>query len=88
MVLSSFLVLAWFRQSNYSQTYFQYTFSLVSSDAFYLRKVSCLLLEDCKELKMYRKGKGIRKKRHLDAFDFVFSVFGENFAETSCWEIL
>jgi len=40
MVLSSFLVLAWFRQSNYSQTYFQYTFSLVSSDAFYLRKVS------------------------------------------------
>ena len=42
MVLSSFLVLAWFRQSNYSQTYFQYTFSLVSSDAFYLRKVSHL----------------------------------------------
>ncbi|WP_287722455.1 hypothetical protein, partial [Microcystis sp. M158S2] len=42
MVLSSFLVLAWFRQSNYSQTYFQYTFSLVSSDAFYLRKVSKL----------------------------------------------
>jgi hypothetical protein len=39
---------------------------------------------------MYRKGKGFRKKRHLDAFDFVFSVFGEKFptAETSCWEIL
>ncbi len=26
---------------------------------------------------MYRKGKDIRKKRHLDAFVFVPSVFGE-----------
>jgi hypothetical protein len=29
-----------------------------------------------KELKMYRKGKDIRKKRHLAAFVFVLSVFG------------
>jgi hypothetical protein len=45
---------------------------------------------------MYRKGKDIRKKRHLAAFVFVPSVFGEKFptdeygmisAETSCWEI-
>jgi hypothetical protein len=28
---------------------------------------------------MYRKGKGIRKKRHLAAFVFVPSVFGEKF---------
>jgi hypothetical protein len=43
-----------------------------------------------------RKGKNIRKKRHLAAFVFVPSVFGEKFptaefrmisAETSCWEI-
>jgi hypothetical protein len=33
----------------------------------------------CKELKMYRKGKAIRKKRHLAAFVFVLSVFGEKF---------
>jgi hypothetical protein len=33
--------------------------------------------EDCKEFKMYRKGKEIRKKRHLAAFVFVPSVFGE-----------
>jgi hypothetical protein len=31
--------------------------------------------EDCKELKMYWKGKDIRKKRHLAAFVFVPSVF-------------
>jgi hypothetical protein len=31
----------------------------------------------CKEFKMYRKGKDIRKKRHLAAFVFVPSVFGE-----------
>ena len=45
---------------------------------------------------MYRKGKDIRKKRHLAAFVFVPSVFGEKFptaefgmisAETFCWEI-
>jgi hypothetical protein len=35
--------------------------------------------EDCKEFKMYRKGKGIRKKKHLAACEFVPSVFGENF---------
>jgi hypothetical protein len=35
--------------------------------------------EDCKEFKMYRKGKDIRKKRHLAAFVFVPSVFGEKF---------
>jgi hypothetical protein len=35
--------------------------------------------EDCKELKMYRKGKDIRRKRHLAAFFFVPSVFGEKF---------
>ena len=52
--------------------------------------------EDCKELKIYRKGKDIRKKRHLAAFVFVPSGFGEKFptaefgmisAETSGWEI-
>jgi hypothetical protein len=31
----------------------------------------------CKEFKMYRMGKHIRKKRHLDAFVFVPSVFGK-----------
>jgi hypothetical protein len=45
---------------------------------------------------MYRKGNDIRKKRYLDAFVFVPSVFREKFptaefgmksAETSCWEI-
>jgi hypothetical protein len=45
---------------------------------------------------MYRKGKDIRKKRHLAAFVFVPSVFGEKFptaefcpilAETSCREV-
>jgi hypothetical protein len=35
--------------------------------------------EDFKELKMYRKGKVIRKKRHLAAFVLVPSVFGEKF---------
>jgi len=35
--------------------------------------------EDCKEFKMYRKGKDIRKKRHLPAFVFVPSVFGDKF---------
>jgi hypothetical protein len=35
--------------------------------------------EDCKDFKMYRKGKDIRKKRHLAAFVFVPSVFGEKF---------
>ena len=35
--------------------------------------------EDWKELKMYRKGKDIRRKRHLAAFVFVPSVFGEKF---------
>jgi hypothetical protein len=35
--------------------------------------------EDCKELKMFRKGKDIRKKRHLAGFVFVPSVFGEKF---------
>jgi hypothetical protein len=35
--------------------------------------------EDCKELTMYRKGKDIRKKRHLDAFFFVSSIFGVKF---------
>jgi hypothetical protein len=52
--------------------------------------------EDCKELKMYRKGKDIRKKRHLAAFVFFPSVLREKFptaefgmisAETFCWEI-
>jgi hypothetical protein len=33
--------------------------------------------EDSKEFKMYRKGKDITKKRHLAAFVFVPSVFGE-----------
>jgi hypothetical protein len=32
-----------------------------------------------KELIMCRMGKDIRKKRHLDAFVFVPSVFGEKF---------
>jgi hypothetical protein len=45
---------------------------------------------------MYRKGKDIRKKRHLAGFVFVPSVLGEKFPtaefgmiseETSCWEI-
>ena len=31
------------------------------------------------KFKMYMKGKGIRKKRHLAAFVFVPSVFGEKF---------
>jgi hypothetical protein len=35
--------------------------------------------EDCKELKMYRKGKDISKKRYLSVFVFVSSVFGEKF---------
>jgi hypothetical protein len=35
--------------------------------------------EDCKEFKMNRKGDDIRKKRHLAAFVFVPSVFGEKF---------
>jgi hypothetical protein len=30
---------------------------------------------------MYRKGKDIRKKRHLAAFDFVPSVLGEKFQQ-------
>jgi hypothetical protein len=33
--------------------------------------------EDGKELKMYRKGKDIRKQRHHAAFVFVPSIFGE-----------
>jgi hypothetical protein len=36
--------------------------------------------EDCKEFKMYRKGKDIRKKRNLAAFVFVPSVFGEKYS--------
>jgi hypothetical protein len=35
----------------------------------------------CKEFEMYRKGKDIRKKRHLAAFVFVPSVFGGNFQQ-------
>jgi hypothetical protein len=35
--------------------------------------------EEFKEFKMYRKRKDIRKKRHLAAFVFVPSVFGEKF---------
>jgi hypothetical protein len=35
--------------------------------------------EYCKEFKMYRRGKDIRKKRHLTALVFVPSVFGEKF---------
>jgi hypothetical protein len=35
--------------------------------------------EDCKQFKMYRKGKGIRKKKHLVAVVFVPSVFGQKF---------
>jgi hypothetical protein len=44
---------------------------------------------------MYRKGKDVRKKRHLAAFVFVPSVLGEKFptaefgmisAEISCWK--
>jgi hypothetical protein len=35
--------------------------------------------KDCKEFKIYRKGKDIRKKRHLAAFVFVPSVFGDKF---------
>jgi hypothetical protein len=34
---------------------------------------------NCKEFKMYNKGKRHRKKRHLAAFVFVPSVFGEKF---------
>ncbi|MFN9960610.1 MAG: hypothetical protein ACK55I_46605, partial [bacterium] len=30
----------------------------------------------CKEFKMYKKGRDIRKKRHLAAFVFNLSVFG------------
>jgi hypothetical protein len=33
----------------------------------------------CKEFKMYRMGKHIRKKRHLDDFVFVPSIYGEKF---------
>jgi hypothetical protein len=33
----------------------------------------------CKEFKTYKKGKDIRKKRHLAAFVFVPSVFGDKF---------
>jgi hypothetical protein len=56
----------------------------------------CTVREDCKEFKMYRKVKDIRKKRLLAAFVFFPSVFGKKFpiaefgmisAETSCWEI-
>jgi hypothetical protein len=36
----------------------------------------------CKEFKMYRKGKDIRKKRHLAAFVFVPSVLGKKFPPT------
>jgi hypothetical protein len=35
--------------------------------------------KDFKEFKMYRKGKDISTKRHLAAFVFVPSVFGEKF---------
>jgi hypothetical protein len=35
--------------------------------------------EDCKEFKMYRKGKTSEKKRHLAAFVFVPPVFWEKF---------
>jgi hypothetical protein len=35
--------------------------------------------EECKEFKMYRKGKDIRKKIYLPAFVFVPPVFGEKF---------
>jgi hypothetical protein len=35
--------------------------------------------EDCKEFKMYRKEKDIRKKRHLSAFVFVPPFLGEKF---------
>jgi hypothetical protein len=47
-------------------------------------------------LKIFRKEKDIRKMRHLVAFVFVPSAFGEKFptaefrmisAETSCWEV-
>jgi hypothetical protein len=34
---------------------------------------------------MYRKGKYIRKKRHLAAFVFVPSVFGEKFPTDEFW---
>jgi hypothetical protein len=36
--------------------------------------------EDCKESKMFRKGKDIRKKTQLATFVFVPSVFGEKFS--------
>jgi hypothetical protein len=49
--------------------------SAVSLAAYKLGKMSTVR-EDCKELKMYRKGKDIRKQRHLSAFVFVPSVFG------------
>jgi hypothetical protein len=35
--------------------------------------------KDCKEFKMYRKGKDIRKRIRLAAFVFVPSVFGLKF---------
>jgi hypothetical protein len=34
---------------------------------------------------MYRKGKNIRKKRHLAAFVFVPSVFREKFPTAEFW---
>jgi hypothetical protein len=43
------------------------------------QNVNSMVREDCKEFKMYRKGKDIIKKRHLAAFVFVPSVFGEKF---------
>jgi hypothetical protein len=39
----------------------------------------CTIREDCKELKMYRKGNDIRKKIYLAAFVFDPSFFGEKF---------
>jgi hypothetical protein len=38
-----------------------------------------MVREDCKEFKMYRKGIDIRTNRHLVAFVFVPSVFGDKF---------
>jgi hypothetical protein len=38
----------------------------------------------CKEFKMYRKGKDIRKKRHLAAVGFVPSVSVEKFPTAEC----
>jgi hypothetical protein len=37
--------------------------------------------EDCKEFRMYRKGKDIRKKRHLAAFVFVLLFLGRSFQQ-------